>query len=618
MKSAIRAAVSILCVTFICSLSSCACNTYDVDGYLCSGPEGGSHSDFAPGVIDSAAATLGVNLGNMKTNGSYENVRLLARGEGKMGLVLEDTFKYAIRKGVADNDMELIAAAARLRVMMVAFYSDVYILVNRSSGINGIADLGGKTVSIAEENSGTYITAKTILDSYTFGTPPVYNNESTRTAIDRVANGTCDALIKVTGDPKGYFGHLKAGDNVKFIRAELYGEKVLYEHTGVIRKEDFPFQDTDIENNIRVRVLLVGLPDFDNKDMGRFLADIYEKREEYAEKYTDVWSTVSMTDSLHYFGESPYAWNLKCASYFTGIDFPAAARANLACGTVGGSTEEIGADLQDPIESELGMSLAILNTSGSPEMAINIFNGNAAMGIVIEDVYNYLNNLNTYYDQLTALSMRKVMPLFPEDCHLLVNTGSGISKMEELAGKKVCLCEKTSGTFIVARNVLKTYGFTKDNAPVYYFESPDAAIPKVISGEYDAMFKVSAYPYDLFEGISGVKLIPVKVKDGTYGTEYETRTIPGGTYAFQPGNVDGNIYVRGLLVASSAINDGSAGDLIETVYQTIEATTFPHHAEHWTHVTRAEGLEYFKKKPYGWSQAAAKYYLEKLGYAVKE
>lgn len=613
----------IFLIIFISSFFSCSqfnSNSKNPSGYFYSGPLSGGQYDFAPGIINSTYDTFDILLLNRATNGSYDNILQMIHNESSMGLVLEDTFKYAVKKGIADNNLELIAAAAKLRVFMVAFYSDVYILVNKNSGINSITDLAGKKVNIAEENSGTYITARTILDTYNFSQPPIYNNDSTAAALANVVNGSYDALVKVTADASGYFGGLTANDNVKFIRAELAGEKALYDHTGVILKENFPFQGEDITGNIRVRVLLVGTSDYDSSPMWNFLDNIYSNKDLYAEQYSNIWNYVTTNDSLKYFGESPYAWNLKCASYFTGIDVISYAQTNLVCGTAGGSTEIIANDMVPFIQSKLGLSLNVVNTSGSAEMAINIADGSAAMAIVIDDVYEYLNGCNNSYDYITALSLKKVMPLFREDVHVLVNTGSGINTLADLAGKKVCVCEKTSGSFIVARNILKTYGFTASNAPTYYFESPETAVAKVVNKTYDAIIKVSAQPYSLFAGLNAgdpVKLIPARVKEGTISTDYETGTIAGGQYPFQSGDVTDNIFVRGLLVVSPAVNDIYMGDLIDAVYAANESGQFSSHASYWTDVTRDAGLQYFKKKPYGWSQKAADYYLSRLGYQAE-
>ncbi len=607
----------LLILLFIITCSKSETDSKKTSGNLYSGPLSGGHYDFAPGIIASTERIFGILLKNQPTNGSYENIQLMIRDESAMGLVLEDTFTYAVKKGIADNNLELIAAAAKLKVLMVAFYSDVYILVNKNSGINSISDLAGKKVSIAEENSGTYITARTILDTYTFSTPPVYNNDSTETALQNVINGTNDALIKVTADSSGYFGALTANDNVKFIRAELAGEKALYDHTGIILKDDFPFQLDDITGNIRVRVLLVGTPDYEEKQMDELLGNIFANKDIYAGRFSNIWDSVTAYDSIKYFGESPYAWNYKCAGYFTGIDTIPNAQTNLVCGTVGGSTEIIAGDLLPLILNKMGLNLTVVNTSGSPEMAINIADGSAAMAIVLDDVYEYLNGCNNSYDYMTALSLKKIMPLFKEEVHVLVNTGSGINTFADLAGKKICVCEKTSGSFIVARNILRTYGFTAANAPTYYFESPETAVAKVVNGTYDAIIKVSAQPYSLFTGLNAgdpVKLIPARVKDGTISTDYETGTIAGGQYPFQSTDVTENIFVRSLLVVSPAVSDVYAGDLIDAVHAAIEAGQFSSHAVYWTDVTRDAGLQYFRKKPYGWSQKAAEYYLSGLGY----
>ena len=85
------------------------------------------------------------------------------------------------------------------------------------------------------------------------------------------------------------------------------------------------------------------------------------------------------------------------------------------------------------------------------------------------------------------------MPLYGEEVHLVVNTNSGIESSLDLAGKKVNMGEKLSGTFVTATGVLLTNKINiEDITPSY--DLPMVALPKVISGEYDAMFVVGKAP----------------------------------------------------------------------------------------------------------------------------
>jgi hypothetical protein len=138
----------------------------------------------------------------------------------------------------------------------------------------------------------------------------------------------------------------------------------------------------------------------------------------------------------------------------------------------------------------------------------------------------------------------------------------------------------------------------------------------VITGTYHALIKVSAQPWTTLQTATNslsapfpVKLIPAQLKSGTISVKYDTGTITGSYYAFQNGvNVDNNIMVRSLLAATPAFNDDDIGLLIESIF-TDNGLGLLTSTSKWSEVTKSSVLNYFKSKPYGWTNKSADYYL---------
>ena len=75
------------------------------------------------------------------------------------------------------------------------------------------------------------------------------------------------------------------------------------------------------------------------------------------------------------------------------------------------------------------------------------------------------------------------------------------------------------------------------------------ALPKLMSGEIDAIFYVSGAPTKLFAeaDIDGSKFHLVEIKDPVLRATYEPTTISAGTYAFQTDELEG-VAVKAVLM----------------------------------------------------------------------
>lgn len=96
------------------------------------------------------------------TPGSVENLLLLQAGDGDMGFALGDTLASAWK---GDPDMGFRSPLNKLRGISALYLNYVQIVAGAQSGIQGVADLKGKRVSVGAERSGTELNARAVFQA---------------------------------------------------------------------------------------------------------------------------------------------------------------------------------------------------------------------------------------------------------------------------------------------------------------------------------------------------------------------------------------------------------------------------------------------------------------------
>ncbi|MFM2279897.1 MAG: hypothetical protein RLZZ444_2128 [Pseudomonadota bacterium] len=210
---------------------------------------------------------------------------------------------------------------------------------------------------------------------------------------------------------------------------------------------------------------------------------------------------------------------------------------NIMTGGAKGTYIKIGRDIA-ALGAECGQTLNVVESAGSLENFLGVRNRkNTQFGIVQNDVLEYLKTFeaNDADVQQAVKGVRIMFPLYNEEVHVLAKTE--ISKLEDLAGKKVAIGVKDSGTYLTATLILDILQI-KD--VVRETIAPDAALPKLQSGEIDALFYVAGAPASLFEStsIDGAKLHLLPMKEAPLMATYIPGKIDAGTYAFQKEPVD--------------------------------------------------------------------------------
>lgn len=145
--------------------------------------------------------SLGINSSSQGSNGSAENVDILARGEAQVAFMQNDVAMYAYRGQKAFETRKL----EDLRVMAPLGLTHYHILVDSNSNIIKIEDLRGKRVGIGRPNSGQASSSLAILGSFGIDVEKDIKAEwiGAQECADALRDRKVDAAIIVGAAPVG-------------------------------------------------------------------------------------------------------------------------------------------------------------------------------------------------------------------------------------------------------------------------------------------------------------------------------------------------------------------------------------------------------------------------------
>ncbi|OBZ94148.1 C4-dicarboxylate ABC transporter substrate-binding protein [Pararhizobium polonicum] len=210
---------------------------------------------------------------------------------------------------------------------------------------------------------------------------------------------------------------------------------------------------------------------------------------------------------------------------------------NIMTGGPQGTYIQIGRDVAT-LGKTCGLTLNVKESAGSLENFVGVRNSrNTQFGIVQSDVLEYLKTFEADDPEVqqAVRGVRIMFPLYNEEIHVLAR--ADIKDMGGLAGKKVAVGVKDSGTFLTSSLILDILQVkTGERVPL----NPDAALPKLLSGEIDAFFYVAGAPAALFKNnpIDGARFHLVPITEAPLLATYTRSRIAGGTYDFQKDPVD--------------------------------------------------------------------------------
>ena len=132
------------------------------------------------------------------TNASAHNVNAIQAGEMEAGLTGAATLHFAYHgiEKFKDN------AKPDLRVIANLYPEDMHLVLPKGKSLNGLANLKGKRVGIAQAGSGTQIAVELILDDHGVNRGNIDEAELNNSqSAERLADGQLDAYFYAAGTP---------------------------------------------------------------------------------------------------------------------------------------------------------------------------------------------------------------------------------------------------------------------------------------------------------------------------------------------------------------------------------------------------------------------------------
>lgn len=206
----------LLIVLLACSAVACGSSAQTKLGMV-TGGESGTYYAYGGMISNVLTEALdGISITASTSGASAANARTLHKGEADLALLQNDVMDYAyngIETFAEDGQLQNLATIATL-------YPEVIQLVaTESSGIQSVADLAGKRVSVGDFGSGTEANARQILEAYGMTYEDLGKTEylgfgESSTAIQQM---TIDAAFVTAGVPNPAIMELNAMVAVRLV-----------------------------------------------------------------------------------------------------------------------------------------------------------------------------------------------------------------------------------------------------------------------------------------------------------------------------------------------------------------------------------------------------------------
>jgi TRAP transporter TAXI family solute receptor len=140
----------------------------------------------------------GVRTQVQSTKASVENLNLLQQGKGEIALTLGDSLKLAWE---GDAEAGFATKLDKLRGIAAVYPNYIQIVASKDSGINSLADLKGKSLSVGAAKSGTELNARAIFKAAGMSYDDLAKTEYLPFAesVELIKNRQLDATLQSAG-----------------------------------------------------------------------------------------------------------------------------------------------------------------------------------------------------------------------------------------------------------------------------------------------------------------------------------------------------------------------------------------------------------------------------------
>lgn len=174
----------------------------------------------------------------VSSRGSVDNINAINSGLRNSGFTQSDVAYWAY---TGTGTMEGKEPMENLRAIAALFSEHIHLVVKADSGIESVADLKGKAISLDEPGSGTYVDALLILESHGMSIDDITAEElKGGAAAEALRNGKIDAFFVVAGYPTGAITELASAVPIKLVPIAGEGAEALTSKYGFFSVSDIP------------------------------------------------------------------------------------------------------------------------------------------------------------------------------------------------------------------------------------------------------------------------------------------------------------------------------------------------------------------------------------------
>jgi len=233
--------------------------------------------------------------------------------------------------------------------------------------------------------------------------------------------------------------------------------------------------------------------------------------------------------------------------------------------------------------SALGEGLAELINADEPQITTIRTRGSSANCKMIRDdladaafvqnaiAYMARRGVGQFEDEPSMEQLRALCAVYPEAIQLVVSADSGIDSVADLAGRRVDLGPKASGTRVNAEQVMDSAGMDPGTIAHVQGKQVGEALDDLVVGEVDAVFVTGVYPFPeiaAHAARSPLRLVPLdKALVGQLWQDAPFMipiTIPAGTYPGQRKAVT-TAGVTALLIAREDLPGADVQQLLDAL-----------------------------------------------------
>lgn len=268
----------------------------------------------------------------------------------------------------------------------------------------------------------------------------------------------------------------------------------------------------------------------------------------------------------------------------------------IAAGGTSGPYYQIGATMSQVLEDTLGADSSVQATGASVENIQLLMDERAELAFAMGDATRQaIEGTGPFEGNEGVSDLKAISALYPNFVQLVTTSGTGITSVDDLEGKRVGVGDQNSGVELNAQMILEAHGMSYDDIDEDFLSYADS-IDQMKNGQIDAAFVTSGLPNASVMDLAtteDVVIVPIEGEGMAALKEkypfFEEDVIPGGTYSEEEDVPTASI-TNQLLVAPY-LSDDEVYEITKALFENLDQIHAAHNAaKQITLETVEEGL----------------------------